>query len=276
MIRRSESEKPLAVSQRAKVAGGKSEIRNQKSEIPFTLLLDAPASGAWNMAVDQALLEAAADDGRCMLRFYQWAEPTLSLGYFQAYADRRRHRASRDCPAVRRLSGGGAILHDFDLTYSLAIPQRHPWAADRLHTYRVIHEALIAALAHWSIAATLSVKQPTFEREPFLCFQRRAEGDVLVGCEKVAGSAQRRCRGAVLQHGSVLLARSAAAGELPGLKESTGQTLSVDELREVWLGELSAGLAVAWRRGNLSPAHRRRAAALVAEKYSSPAWTCVR
>ena len=67
----------------------------------FRLLLDPPAAGAWNMAVDEALLEAAAAEGQCTLRFYQWAEPTLSLGYFQAYADRE---SARGQPPLRRWS----------------------------------------------------------------------------------------------------------------------------------------------------------------------------
>ena len=78
----------------------------------FLLLLDPPASGAWNMAVDEALLEAAAADGQCTLRFYRWAEPTLSLGYFQAYCRPPAPPASAGCAVVRRPSGGGAILHD--------------------------------------------------------------------------------------------------------------------------------------------------------------------
>ena len=93
--------------------------------------------------------------GRCTLRFYQWAEPTLSLGYFQAYADRAGHEASRSCAVVRRPSGGGAILHDFDVTYSLAVPEGHPLAANRLRTYRVVHDALIEVLADMGIAASL-------------------------------------------------------------------------------------------------------------------------
>ena len=220
---------------------------------PFILLLDPPASGAWNMAVDEALLEAAAAEGQSTLRFYRWAEPTLSLGYFQTYGDHFQHEASRGCAVVRRPSGGGAILHDRELTYSLAVPERHPLAATRLRTYRAVHQALIAALGRWGIEAgmlTCSEASPArtatssprsgracppltmaeatagkparftaeiaeagrdFAREPFLCFQRRSPGDVLVGGVKVAGSAQRRCRGAVLQHGSLLLARSPAA-----------------------------------------------------------------
>jgi lipoate-protein ligase A len=266
----------------------------------FHLLLDPPAPGAWNMAVDEALLEAAAAEGRCTLRFYQWAEPTLSLGYFQAYADRSQHEASARSAVVRRTSGGGAIMHDIDVTYSLAVPERHPLAKDRLGTYRVVHDALVAVLADLGIAASLfacgqpglgcgsetvgSVKGDSHifagtktgavpHREPFLCFQRRAPGDVLVKGSKVGGSAQRRCRGAVLQHGSVLLAQSAAAPELLGLKELTAKTILVEEFIQAWLSKLSAALGLTWRRGELSEEHRRRAAQLVTAKYASATWT---
>ena len=137
----------------------------------FRLLLDPPAPGAWNMAVDETLLEAAAAEGQCTLRFYQWAEPTLSLGYFQPYADRDRHAASRRCAVVRRASGGGAILHDFDVTYSLAVHDRHPLAIDRLRTYQVVHRALIEVLSQWGIEASMfakpaDVRSPAFSGSP--------------------------------------------------------------------------------------------------------------
>ena len=74
------------------------------------------------MAVDETLLFDAAENGTATLRFYSWDEPTLSLGYFQRYADREQHTASRTCAVVRRQTGGGAILHDRELTYSLALP----------------------------------------------------------------------------------------------------------------------------------------------------------
>ena len=256
----------------------------------FVLLLDPPASGPWNMAVDEALLEAAAADGQCTLRFYRWAEPTLSLGYFQTCADRRRHPASADCSVVRRPSGGGAILHDIELTYSLAVPERHPLAVGRLQTYRVVHQSLVEALRQWGIEAglfarstaalTLTLSQrergPSTERQPFLCFQRRSPGDVLVGGVKIAGSAQRRCRGAVLQHGSLLLARSHAAPELDGLKELSDRAIVVEELIQAWLERLAGALDFTWRRGSLAEPHRRRAAQLAAEKYGAAAWTNIR
>ncbi len=239
------------------------------------LLIDPPGPGAWNMAVDEVLLQWSAEEGACCCRFYGWSEPTLSLGYFQPYTARGLHASSRDCPAVRRLTGGGAIVHDAELTYSVALPAGHPLAAQRDSLYEVVHASLIDVLADLGLAATLcpkSIRRPQ-RQEPFLCFQRRAPGDVLVDGTKVAGSAQRRRRGAVLQHGSVLLRRSPAATELAGLGDLAGRTISADELTDAWLAVLPERLGVAWHRHQLSPQQQRRAAALVEDRYASIRWT---
>ena len=118
------------------------------------LLIDPPADGAWNMAVDEVLLKAAAA-GRCCFRFYRWQVPTLSLGYFQAIDDRRRHVASFGCPVVRRSSGGGAIVHDRELTYSVALPGEHPLAMGRMLLYQAVHQTLIEVLAAAGIQAEI-------------------------------------------------------------------------------------------------------------------------
>ena len=99
------------------------------------------------MAVDEVLLEAAAADGQCTLRFYRWEEPTLSLGYFQTYADRWQHEPSRDAAVVRRTSGGGAILHDAELTYSFAVPAIIRWPTTAWGSTRRFITALIEALS---------------------------------------------------------------------------------------------------------------------------------
>ena len=106
------------------IAGESREGRAESSrsfasglQLPTFLLLDPPASGAWNMAVDEVLWRWSAAAGRCCWRFYRWEEPTLSLGYFQSYDDRARHAASQGCPVVRRPSGGGAIVHDKEKGY---------------------------------------------------------------------------------------------------------------------------------------------------------------
>ena len=250
-------------------------INHQSSPVPCRLLIDPPASGAWNMAVDEVLLEWSAASGRCGWRFYGWEEPTLSLGYFQRYEDRRDHAASRECAAVRRASGGGAIVHDAELTYSVVVPGGHPLACRRLVLYEAVHAALVDVLAERGIAASVGSAPPgaPSQRQPFLCFQRRAPGDVLVGGVKVAGSAQRRSSGAVLQHGSVLLSRSAAAPELDGLDDATGTPIDRDQLIETWLEKLAGRLAMSWRNEPLQDAERHRVAALSNGKYGSNGWT---
>ena len=186
-------------------------------EFRMTLLRiihDPPACGTWNMAVDEMLLEAVAKSGEPTLRFYQWSEPTLSLGYFQAVADRALHEASVACPVVRRSTGGGAIVHDVELTYSIALPLVARWSAVATSVYDLFHQTLVLALANFGITATLcETTLHPLAGEPFLCFERRAKGDVLVGTHKIAGSAQRRKQGAMLQHGSILLEKSAFAPE---------------------------------------------------------------
>ena len=239
------------------------------------LLIDPPAPGAWNMAVDQALLEWSAEQRGGCWRFYGWQEPTLSLGYFQRYEDRLQHAPSEGCPVVRRLTGGGAIVHDAELTYSLVLPGEHRLAVRRDLLYEMIHTSLIRVLADLGVSAALhkSSARGEHSRQPLLCFRRRAPGDVVIGAIKIAGSAQRRCRHAVLQHGSVVLRRSAAAPEVAGLDDLAGRAISRDRLADAWLGELSGRLAVRWRRGPLSDRQRRKAAALAESRYSSSRWT---
>jgi lipoate-protein ligase A len=238
------------------------------------LVIDPPAAGAWNMAVDEVLWDWSAHSGCCCLRLYRWIEPTLSLGYFQVYEQRRQHAASRSCAVVRRISGGGAIVHDAELTYSVAVPVRHPVAACRQRLYEAVHRAIVELLADFGVEASIqpAADPPKLTAEPFLCFQRRSPGDVLVGQVKVAGSAQRRSRTAVLQHGSLLLARSQAAPELPGLTEVAGQGFALDRVVAGWLPRLSDRLGMRWSGSALSLDERHRTAQLVAEKHATEAW----
>jgi len=242
--------------------------------IACRLLVDPPAAGAWNMAVDEVLWEWSSGTGRCCLRLYRWAEPTLSLGYFQAYDERQQHAPSRSCPVVRRISGGGAIVHDVELTYSVVVPARHPAAAGRQRLYDAVHGAMVELLAAFGIHASIqpAADSPRQTVQPFLCFQRRAPGDVLVGPVKVAGSAQRRNQLAVLQHGSLLLARSQAAPELSGLEEIAGRSLAPEQVITAWLPRLSERLGLQWVEQTLSLDERDRAAQLVAEKHGSELW----
>lgn len=180
----------------------------------------APRSGTWNMALDGTLLEAVADSAAShggFVRMYAWETATVSLGYFQRMEDFRRSERLAHLPAVRRLSGGGAILHHHELTYSVALPATHPVARDPVRLYGLMHEVIIQRLAECEFETSLRGEDLTSPAEPFLCFIRGDRHDILCRGYKVVGSAQRRRRGAVLQHGSLILKASPFAPDIPGL-----------------------------------------------------------
>lgn len=205
------------------------------------LIVDPPAPGINNMAIDQALLETANEKGIPTVRFYLWQQPTLSLGYFQDYRHRHLHLPSSECPVVRRSTGGGAIIHDQEITYSICIPSQNRWSADHEQLYWKVHQMIVDVLAEMGIAASLFCQSdfrtsPPYDPNAFLCFQRRTPGDVTLGGFKIAGSAQRRKQNAILQHGSLILGKSAAAPELPGITDL------VDFLNPESIPQLLAGI----------------------------------
>ena len=202
------------------------------------------ADGPTNMARDDALAVYAAAVGRPALRFYDWSEPTLSLGYFQ----RAAHRIP-GLPFVRRPTGGGAIVHDHDLTYALALPIAVAKATERPWPCRV-HDAIRAALAGFGVDG-LVCAATEFGRGAFLCFEHVTPGDVLIGKGKVVGSAQRKRDRGVLIHGSVLLAASPSAPHLPGLAELTDFKFSVASLVGAFLQCL--GNDTGWRIARAAP-----------------------
>ncbi|MEM9352195.1 MAG: lipoate--protein ligase [Planctomycetota bacterium] len=257
------------------------------AEPDYRLIQDPPGDGAWNMAVDQALLHAAADGGPVTLRLYRWERPTLSLGYFQAHAERDAHAASRGADLVRRQSGGGAILHDHELTYSLVIPPGRPLATQTQALYDTVHESLIAILTALPPLAADSASLQRFEaadgalptNEPFLCFERRSAGDILLSCgsgsHKIVGSAQRRWRGAVLQHGSILLRRSVSAPELPGFCDLTKAEENETEraLRQELPQLLTGSAGGPFEESSLPDGLHEAAAAIAVDRYRSKLWT---
>jgi lipoate-protein ligase A len=243
------------------------------------LIIDEPASGAWNMAMDEALLDSAgsAQSAACM-RFYFWEQPTVSLGYFQSHEDRRQHQSSQDCPIVRRSTGGGAIVHDVELTYSFTSPIPSHAAGDLRAWYAAFHQTLIEELLTMGVGASLCNNPPhrPAKAEPFLCFQRRAEGDVLLGDAKIAGSAQRRRKRALLQHGSVLLERSIRSPELPAIEELTGFHVDALELAMCWANRLARQIGLSLTTGQPTGDELQLARRLYREKFADACWTCRR
>jgi lipoate-protein ligase A len=264
------------------------------------LLVDQSAPGIRNMAIDDALLQDAAENGTATLRFYAWDEPTLSLGYFQRSADRQLHAASRDCALVRRQTGGGAILHDRELTYSITLPPAHQLATQNERLYYAVHQEFIAALLSLASGSTPSWKLDTRDKcgpcgpagQSFLCFLRQSPGDVILTTAgkpaneagsasanprpqtwKILGSAQRRYRGAILQHGSLLLERSPAAPELTGLANLVDLTVSAEGVAQTVKSRLADAIGLQLFEAALSPELESKAAELANNKYGLPAWT---
>ena len=233
-----------------------------------------PQSGPRNMALDEALLEL----GRPVLRFYRWSEPTVSLGYFQRYTERESHRASRLCPVVRRRSGGGAIVHDKELTYSLVLPCNSPLATQRLELYEAIHRSFIMVLRQFGVMAEFSgVEQGG--KEAFLCFQRLSVHDIVMRrpgkCVlKILGSAQYRNKtGSILQHGSLLLDRSVAAPEIDGIRQISEAIPPVEELIERLNRQICKDFF--WNfRSFTSETFGQTVAFLEDTRYTNLGWTC--
>ncbi|NIN07970.1 MAG: lipoate--protein ligase family protein [Planctomycetales bacterium] len=239
-------------------------------------MLDSPADGAWNMAVDEVLLATAAETGQLTLRLYEWSQPTLSLGYFQAYEDRQQHAASRKCAVVRRMTGGGAILHDREVTYSLGWsaqgqPGRRP---DFAWLYDAVHDALRAELAgHDVILQPANGQVAGRDPRAFLCFQRLSPQDLVLDQAKIVGSAQRRRKSAVLQHGSLLLQTSSCAPELPGLRQLQSKVVDIRLLQQSWPARLAARLGLEMVPASLTDDELRQAGELMRIKYARPAWS---
>lgn len=188
------------------------------------------------------MLDWSGQSGQSILRFYEWSEPTLSLGYFQAFADRAQHPPSLNCVCVRRASGGGAILHHQELTYSLAIPFEDRLSRAGEEIYNVVHNGIVSVLSRLGIEARLCERTIAHEPEPFLCFHRRSKGDVICAANKIAGSAQRRGRRSILQHGSVLLARSELAPELAGVSEISRRDITRREFESLFFANLKESI----------------------------------
>ena len=234
---------------------------------PIRLVPFARLSGVAQMAADDALLAAAADAGIASLRFYTWAEPTLSLGYFQPAAVRG---ALPPLPWVRRATGGAALVHDRELTYAVALPAGRAWQPAGESWLCRVHHWVQEVLADLGAAAEPVVCGRERKLGDVLCFEHQTAGDLVSGGAKVVGSAQRKLRGALLQHGSVLLHRSAFTPTLPGLFELTGRDISPEELA----ARLTAKFATAFALtpGDWTADEVALRETLAAEKYGSPAW----
>ena len=233
----------------------------------WRLLETGAGPGAWNMAVDEAMLEAHRQGlAPPTLRVYRWARPTLSLGYAQRLdgLDLAAPRAA-GVDVVRRPTGGRAVLHAGDLTYAV-VASGLPASVSA--SYRRIADALVDGLAGLGLAPAV-VPGATRPGRSAACFASSTRADLVVDGRKVVGSAQLRREGAVLQHGTIYLARPAAlaARVLPDeegvadLADLLGAAPSFEGVRDALAAGVAARFGVALVPGALTPWEADRAAA---------------
>ena len=235
----------------------------------YDLLIDSPHEGVWNMAFDESLLNR----GKPIFRVYQWSDPTVSLGYFQTP---ELNPFSQSAPFVRRTTGGGAIVHDRELTYSLTAPADSPLYQAGPDLYGMVHQTIIQLLRDRGVDASTAQEDPP-QREkdkPFLCFQRRSRYDIVLNGCKVVGSAQRRTTSAVLQHGSILLNRSSVFPGLLGINDlSSSAPMSVPEFTAAWIPILASALNLDFTSVSLDQVYDEEEVRRIAEqKYGNPDW----
>jgi len=231
------------------------DVERSTLDVECWLLLNSGQhAAAFNMALDEALLEAVARLGRPVLRFYGWTEPAATFGYFQKYAD--VERATRLRPLIRRPTGGGIVPHDADWTYSLVFPPGQEWYLLKAEaSYHRVHEWIQFAFKKLNIVTALAAN--AHPAGPGQCFVGHEKSDVLWQGRKIAGAAQRRNKLGLLIQGSV-------------------QPPPVSVLREDWqkamgdVGRIAFGIE--WSDFGPDAALKGQAEDLTRRKYSRPSF----
>jgi lipoate-protein ligase A len=266
----------------------------------WRLLITPPARGAWNMAADEAILEHIGHGAALpTLRLYAWEPACLSLGHAQPHADVDLARLrDRGWEVVRRLTGGRAILHTDELTYSVIGSADEPvLAGGVLESYNRLAGALL--LAAQDLGLPVEMKEVVGHASGVthanpVCFEVPSSYEITVAGRKLIGSAQARKKEGVLQHGSLPLtgdltricqalvfaddaARTTAAQRLlrraATVESALGRALSWETAAQAFGRAFEAQLGLCFEKGELSESESRRTEELVNEKYDHPAWT---
>ncbi len=274
------------------------QYKNRQQERQWRLIYDQPTLGARNMAVDETILAAvAARNVPPTLRLYAWSPACLSLGYGQHSREADLARLSgHGWTLVRRPTGGRAILHTDELTYSLALPLDDSLASGGIvESYRHISAALLAALEALGAQPRAERKEKDTAPNPSpVCFETPSHYEITVEGRKLVGSAQARKGGGLLQHGTLPLtgdiaricdtlvyldeaARSVAETEVRAhaitLEQALGAAVDWQTAAEAVAQGFASALGVDFTPGELTPAELDAAQRLAAEVYGNDAWT---
>jgi len=253
------------------------------------------------MAIDEAIF-LSCQQGKSLptIRLYGWTPPAVSLGYFQKAENAINFEACkrRGVDVVKRLSGGRAVLHDKELTYSLICPEgTPPFGKTILETYKTISMCLISALKNLNLDVkwvTSKGKHSSFRHKndkTVSCFSSPSWYEITVEGKKICGSAQKRGGGTWLQHGAILLEHDVEmlvevlksgkskqefmdeiCSSTTSINNHLGKKIDFYELKALVLKGFEANLGISLKRGNLTDYEYQLKNQLLKEKYQNKEW----
>ena len=260
-------------------------------------------SPAYNMALDECLLNWQSTGAMpATIRFYEWEVPTLSIGYFQRVEKEidMEEVKKRGFGFVRRQTGGRSVLHDRELTYSVIVSENHPKMPKTVtEAYRVISQGLLEGFRALGLDAYFAVPKTEQEREDLknprsaVCFDAPSWYEIVVEGRKIAGSAQTRQKGVILQHGSIPLEidldtlydlflfpnerlkermKSMFSSKAVAINELTDRTFTIEQLTEAFRVGFEKGMEIELVPYELTEEQREEVERLAKEKYESDEW----
>ncbi|AHM56149.1 lipoate protein ligase [Peptoclostridium acidaminophilum DSM 3953] len=258
------------------------------------------SSGAMNMAIDEAILTYHSKGlVPPTLRFYKWNPATVSLGYFQKSGKEVDFEQCKKAGigVVRRLSGGRAVLHDDELTYSIIVDESCPMIPKTVtESYKLLSQGLLLGFSNLGIEAQLSpvVKMRSGDYTSSACFDAPSTYELTVDGKKIVGSSQVRQQGVLLQHGSILndldteklfctikmdnerlkdRIKSSFTEKATSIRHITGTTLADETLFNAFYEGFTDALGLEIETAELTPEELELAKVLAETKYSRDEWT---
>ncbi|TCW41168.1 lipoate--protein ligase family protein [Laceyella sacchari] len=256
---------------------------------------------AMNMAIDEAILHLHRE-GKVppTIRFYGWTQPTLSIGYFQ----KARKEIDFDTLQnkgfgfVRRMTGGRAVLHDQELTYSVIVEEAHPMMPKTVsESYRVISQGLLAGFKRLGLDASLAPPKGRTGEMSSACFDSPSDYELVVSGRKIAGSAQTRQKGIILQHGSILLdmdvealfevllfpsdrvrekLKQAFTDKAVAIRQLADREIGLEEVKQAFFEGFGEGMGIQLQTGELTNQEKELAQRLMTTRYANDDWNFMR
>lgn len=255
-------------------------------------------SASINMALDELLLHwHSKGDIPPTLRFYGWSAPSLSVGCFQKVEKTIDFNGleEHNCQFVRRLTGGSAVLHHNELTYSLVVSEQHPLIPKSIRdAYYILSKGILAGYKHLGINADYAIPQDEVGKErTTVCFEKLAYYEMVVDGKKISGNAQTRKQGVLLQHGSIPISidkqmlfdlfrfpseaikqekRADFSNKAITINEYTQKNYEYTDLAEAFHKGFEVGLDIKLKSFELSEEQWKEVYELAETKYSSESW----